>query len=166
MWYAHTMEEEMRIRKEMESGKKSTQVSSPEEKGRQVVQESRGRLGWVGGCVKDIQRGPTVVVSDVNAASTHPASTHQEPDTHTHTCTQAWPWVYEPTLPTVAPPPSPSIHPQPPENPRGTNLESVCGDGPGAKLAMLRACSRVFHRVTDAACLRSCRTKCIAHDNA
>lgn len=38
---------------------------------------------WVG--VKDIQRGPTVVVSDAGVASTYPANAHQEPDTHTHT---------------------------------------------------------------------------------
>lgn len=62
-------------------------------------EEETGRRGEVGVCtregacvcvcVKDIQRGPTVVVSDAGVASTHPANTHQEPVTHTHT--QAWP---------------------------------------------------------------------------
>lgn len=64
-----------------EKWEEGTQASSPEESRRR-----EGRL-WSkrAGGAKDIQRGPTVVVSDGGAASTHPANTHQEPDTHTHT---------------------------------------------------------------------------------
>lgn len=81
---------------------------------------------WV--CVKDIQRGPTVVVSDAGVASTYPANAHQEPDTHTHTglalsipknranCSS-------PTNATRSP--SPPSH-----NPQGTNLESVYSRNP------------------------------------
>lgn len=81
---------------------------------------------WV--CVKDIQRGPTVVVSDAGVASTYPANAHQEPDTHTHTglalsipknCANC----ISPTNATR----SPST---PSHNPQGTNLESVYSRNP------------------------------------
>lgn len=66
-------------REKYEKWEEGTRASSPEER-----RWREGRL-WSrrAGGAKDIQRGPTVVVSDGAAASTHPANTHQEPDTHT-----------------------------------------------------------------------------------
>lgn len=99
-----------RRRRKMERG-----VVSPRRK-------KAGRKGEAGcaqeqGGVKGIQRGPTVVADD-SAASTNPANTHQEPDSHMclglalSLCT---------TLPTLVPPP---IHPHP-LYPQEANLQSV-----------------------------------------
>lgn len=71
------------MEKETKSGKKAPRPP-PRKRG---AWGRVGRLYRRAGGAKDIQRGPTVVVSDAGAASTHPANTHQEPDTHTCTRT-------------------------------------------------------------------------------
>lgn len=83
--------------------------------------------------VRRISRGgPTVVVSDGAAASTCPASTDQEPHTHTHT-PSGLALSVRITLPTIP------HHPSTTHRPWRPNLERVCRDNCDAKPALLPA---------------------------
>lgn len=131
-----------------------------------VGRRHRGFLpgrGGKGGCareqggVKDIQREPTVVVSDAGCCQ-HTSCQHTPGARHTYTHMHTGLALsVQTTLPTVPPPPTPHHHQftPTPHNPWGPNLESVYSDNPGAKLALLRACSCIFHWVRDVGWLRS-----------
>lgn len=116
-----------RIRRKKKLGTQTILVEERREEGRQFVeQESRGGA-------EDIQRGPTVVVSDGGSASAHPANAPGA--RHTHTLRPGLSvWT---ALPTVFSPPPPLINPQYPRNPRRPNLESVYSDNPDANFALL-----------------------------